>query len=152
MSGVGRKTGHAVLVVSIWTCMLGVALASAEPSAKGRIAYVIDGDTFRMESGERIRIAGVDAAESQAGNAKCRRELTIGNDAKRRATALLEGRIVELARVGRSYNRTVANVRLEGRDVSAILVDAGVARWWPRGKPKPDWCGGTSSARHEADR
>jgi endonuclease YncB( thermonuclease family) len=44
----------------------------------GRIAYVTDGDTFRLDSGERIRIAGIDAAETQEGNAKCARELVIG--------------------------------------------------------------------------
>ena len=37
----------------------------------GRIATVTDGDTFRLTSGERIRIADIDAPESQRGQAKC---------------------------------------------------------------------------------
>lgn len=117
-------------------------LIAAAPAqlATGRVAHVTDGDTIRLDNGERIRIAGIDAAETQHGNAKCRRELVIGADAKRRAIRLLKGRIVSYERVGRSYNRTVARVRLDGRDLAPALVDAGIARWWPRGKPKPDWC------------
>jgi micrococcal nuclease len=120
--------------------MMLIAAHPASP-VTGRIGYVTDGDTFRLETGERIRIAGIDAAETQKVNAKCARELAIGAAAKRRAIALLKGRTVRVERVGRSYNRAVAKVRLDGRDLAAMLVDAGIARWWPRGNPKPDWCG-----------
>lgn len=54
---------------------------------------------------------------------------------------MIEGRKVTFARVGRSYNRTVATVRFEGDDLGARLVAVGNAVWWRRGKPKPDWCG-----------
>ena len=47
----------------------------------GRIAYVTDGDTFRLESGERIRIAGIDAPELHRNQAKCAREVERGQDA-----------------------------------------------------------------------
>ena len=36
-------------------------LIAAAPSESARVGYVIDGDTFRPASGERIRIAGFDA-------------------------------------------------------------------------------------------
>ena len=65
----------------------------------------------------------------------------LGKAAATRARAMLDGRTVMLARVGRSYDRTVAEVRLGGRDLAEMLVTAGVARWWPRGARKPDWCG-----------
>ncbi|MEP9403648.1 hypothetical protein [Sphingomonas sp. VNH70] len=55
-------------------------------------------------------------------------------------TRELKGRRVGIERVGRSYDRTVARVRLDGRDVAALLVEKGAARWWPRGKPRPNWC------------
>lgn len=98
-----------------WVGVCAVLLAAhsmtgpsvAAPVESGRVARVTDGDTFRLESGERIRIAGIDAAESQPG----------------------------------SYKRTVARVRLDGRDLGERLVSEGIARWWPRGHPKPDWCG-----------
>jgi micrococcal nuclease len=118
-------------------------LAAATPAPQtGTVAWVADGDTFRLGSGERVRIAGIDAPETQPGNAKCRAELVRGKAATRQAIALLKGRTVEIERVGRSYNRTVARVRLGGRDLAATLVEKGIARWWPRGKAKPDWCHG----------
>jgi endonuclease YncB( thermonuclease family) len=48
---------------------------------------------------------------------------------------------VTFRRVGRSYNRTVATVVLDGHDLGTELVRIGVAAWWPRGRPKPIWCG-----------
>ena len=109
--------------------------------------YVTDGDTFRLTSGERIRIAGIDAPETHADQAKCRAELALGEAAATRARALLERREVTIVRVGRSYNRTVAMVALDGRDLAGLLVAAGVARWWPTHSPKPDWCGAGTDRR-----
>jgi micrococcal nuclease len=111
-------------------------------AAIGRRRLGADGDTFRLESGERIRIAGIDAPETQPGNARCRAELVRGKQATQATIALLKGRTVEIERVGRSYNRTVARVRLDGRDLAGTLVEKGNARWWPRGRARPDWCRG----------
>ncbi|OYW84369.1 MAG: nuclease [Sphingobium sp. 32-64-5] len=115
--------------------------ASAAPPGPARIAYVIDGDPVRLASGERARIAGIDAPETQRGQAKCAREIAAGRAATARARAMLGGRTVRLRRLGRSYGRTVARVTLDGRDVASMLVEAGAARWWPRSARKPDWCG-----------
>lgn len=114
--------------------------ARTEERQFGLVARVTDGDTFRLASGERIRIAGIDAPETQPGNAKCSAELARGKAANLHANALLNGRKVRFERVGRSYNRTVARVWLDGRDIAATLVEAGAARWWPRGAPRPNWC------------
>ena len=119
---------------------------AAAPADRGRVRYVTDGDTFRLESGERIRIAGIDAPETHADQARCAAEISLGNQAAERARELLDHREVELIRVGRSYNRTVARVTLNGRDVAAALVADGVARWWPRGVAKPDWCAGAGGS------
>ena len=115
-------------------------LIAAAPAESARVGYVIDGDTFRLASGERIRIAGIDAPETQERQAKCRREIALGKSATADARALLDGQYVTVVRVGRSYNRTVARVSLGGRDVGAELVRIGAARWWPRGEGRPDWC------------
>lgn len=123
--------------------MVGCAallLLAAAPAGQDRVARVIDGDTFQLTSGERVRIAGIDAAETQPRQARCRAEIVTGKRATADARRLLEGRIVRLDRVGRSYNRTVAGVTLDGHDVAAGLVQMGAARWWPRGKRKPQWC------------
>lgn len=120
--------------------LLTLTASGVARDAMGKVAWVTNGDTFRLESGERIRIAGIDAPETQPGNAKCRHELVLGAAAGDRARALLLGRRVGVERVGRSYNRTVARVRLDGRDLAAELVRIGVARYWPRGTSKPGWC------------
>lgn len=115
---------HAVAAAAL------LALAASPAWAEtARIAHVVDGDTVRLEGGERIRIANIDAPETQEGQAKCRAEIARGAAAVRDARALLEGRAVTLERVGRSYNRTVASVRLDGRDVAAMLVERGIAAW-----------------------
>jgi len=125
------------------------ALIAATPlpapagAENGRVAWVTDGDTFRLESGERIRIAGIDAPETHRDQAKCAGEVMLGLHAKDRATSFLAGREVTFHRVGRSYNRTVATVVIDGHDLAKELVELGIAQWWPRGRSKPDWCGGT---------
>lgn len=64
---------------------------AADGYDSGRVAWVTDGDTFRLESGERIRIAGIDAPETHRDQAKCAGETILGLRAKDRATALLAG-------------------------------------------------------------
>jgi len=128
------------IAIRLLTSCAALLLIGAAPPDQGRVGYVIDGDTFRLESGERIRIAGIDAPETHARQAKCRTEIALGRSATARARALLDGRTVTVIRVGRSYNRTVARVRLAGRDVASVLVATGAARWWPRWQRKPDWC------------
>jgi len=81
--------------------MVSTLLASSASAATGRVRYVTDGDTFRLESGERIRIANIDAPETHADQAKCRAEIALGERAP--ARALLDHRRVTFVRVGRSY-------------------------------------------------
>ena len=91
---------------AIWRLVVPLALltVAAGPPDEGRIRYVTDGDTFRLESGERIRIAGIDAPETHAGQAKCRGEIALGRSATARVRTLLDGRNVTIMRVGRSYS------------------------------------------------
>ena len=129
-----------------WTALAAILLQSGTARAApapdtARIVYVTDGDTVRLEGGERIRIAGIDAPETHDDQAHCRAEIALGDAATQVARTMLLGRIVTVERVGRSYNRTVARLTLDGRDVGSELVRAGAARWWPRWQRKPDWCG-----------
>ena len=105
------------LLIATAAAVLPVTGGATAPSS-GRIAYVIDGDTFRLDTGERIPIAGIDAPETQRGQAKCRKEIALGQQATRQARSLPTGRTVTINRVGRSYNRTVAEVQLDGRDLA----------------------------------
>ncbi|HEU4959976.1 MAG TPA: thermonuclease family protein [Sphingomonas sp.] len=134
-------TRWTALFAAIVTAATGVLAASSASAATGRVRYVTDGDTFRLESGERIRIANIDAPETHAGQAKCRAEIALGLAATKRVRALLDHQKVTFVRVGRSYNRTVARVTLDGHDLGKTLMTMGVAKPWPHHKPKPDWCG-----------
>ena len=120
--------------------VLAPAVGAQATPARGIIAWVTDGDTVRLASGERVRIAGIDAPETRIGQAKCPREIERGKAATERARGLLQGRAVDLARVGRSYGRTVARLTLDGRDLADLLVERGIAKRWPPYSPKPDWC------------
>lgn len=117
------------LSILIAATQLSAPAGAASPDDSGRVAWVIDGDTFRLESGEWIRIAGIDALETHRDQAKCTSEIVLGLQAKDRAAALLAGRDVSSHRLGRSHNRSVANVVLDGHDLGAELVRIGVAAW-----------------------
>lgn len=120
--------------------MVGLASPVLAQPIPAQVARVTDGDTFRLTTGERIRIAGIDAPETQEGQAHCALELRRGREASQQLRTMLEGEPVTIERVGRSYNRTVARVRFQGRDLGRELIRRGIARPWPRGTPKPDWC------------
>jgi micrococcal nuclease len=136
-----RRMRRLASVLGLAAAMMFPTIAIArDHKDTGRIAWVTDGDTFRLESGERIRIARIDAPETLRDQAKCSAEIELGLRAKDRATSLLTGRDVTFRGIGRSYDRTVATVMLDGRDLGSELVRMGVAAWWPRGRPKPDWC------------
>lgn len=70
-----------MIALRLLTGCAALLLIAAAPPDQGRVGYVIDGDTFRLESGERIRIAGIDAPETHAGQAKCKAEIALGRAA-----------------------------------------------------------------------
>jgi endonuclease YncB( thermonuclease family) len=122
------------------TTLVSASAGAADGYDSGRVAWVTDGDTFRLESGERIRIAGIDDPETHRDQARCSGEIVLGLQARDRATSLLAGRDVTFHRLGRSYNWSVATVIVDGHDLGTELVRLGAAAWWPRGRPKPVWC------------
>lgn len=128
------------IAARLMTGCVALLLLAAAPPGGDRVARVIDGDTFVLVGGERVRIAGIDAAETQPKQAKCRAEIVTGKQQAAEARRLIEGRSVGLARVGRSYSRTVARVSVDGRDLASELVRISAAQWWPRGMRKPSWC------------
>ncbi|MGI2036373.1 thermonuclease family protein [Rhizobium panacihumi] len=99
---------------------------------------VWDGDTIRIENHgvERVRISNIDAPEIEG---QCRYEINLAQDSKHRLAALLDGQRVEIRREGEDrYNRTLATLRVNGRDVGDQLVSEGLARTW--GGRREPWC------------
>lgn len=90
---------------------------------RGR-AWVIDGDTIDI-NGTRIRLAGIDAPEMDHPH---------GKSAKWALANLCKGQEVRAVFEGdMSHDRTVATCYLpDGRDLSAELVQAGLAIDWPK--------------------
>lgn len=101
------------------------------------VGSVHDGDTIRACSGERIRIANIDAPEMR-GSPKCRDRRRNGwcdyplairsRDAL--AAFLASGR-PKIRRAGQDrYRRTLATVTVRGRDAGEYLIARGLARPW----------------------
>lgn len=118
------------IVVSILLCT-----ASCEPAE----IRVWDGDSIRLgttRQSEAVRIFNIDAPEIEG---QCAYETDLALQSKIRLAGLLNGQRVEILRQGTDrYGRTLAAIRVEGRDVGDILVSEGLARTWA-GRREP-WC------------
>ena len=106
--GARQSASGTAIIASMLRALALSALIAAKPmsapagaaghSDSGRVDWVTDGDTFRLESGERIRVAGIDAPETHRDQARYAGETLLGLRAKNRATALLAGREVSFRR------------------------------------------------------
>lgn len=99
---------------------------------------VVDGDTFYL-AGAKVRIAGIDAPETHP--PRCAREARLGSEATEALHALLNSGAVTMTGIGRdrdTYGRLLRNVAVDGRDVGAAMIAAGVAREYGRGRR--GWC------------
>jgi len=118
------------IVVSILLCT-----ASCEPAE----IRVWDGDSIRLgttRQSDAVRIFNIDAPEIEG---QCAYESDLALQSKNRLAELLNGQQIEILRQGTDrYGRTLAAIRVEGRDVGDILVDEGLARTWA-GRREP-WC------------
>ena len=128
----------------------GLALAFTAPKADTvratfsycteghRVTCVVDGDTFRL-SGERIRIADIDAPEINP--PRCEAERVKGEAAKRRLRELLNAGPFSLVAGMRDedrYGRKLRTVMRDGRSIGDMLVEDGLARRWDGARRS--WC------------
>lgn len=92
------------------------------------VARVLDGDTFELESGEKVRLIGIDAPESvkPGTSVEC-----YGREASDHLKALIEGKTLELEADKRDrdrYDRLLRYAYLEGVFINEVLVGEGHAR------------------------
>lgn len=103
---------------------------------------VVDGDTLDdPASGIRYRIANIDCPETEE-RAGCHSERIKGEQAKCAAEiTLADAARLEIRSTGRKdiYGRTVAHLRVDGRDFGDLMIKRGFARRW-NGKRRA-WCG-----------
>lgn len=95
---------------------------------KNKVAYVYDGDTIKLENGEKIRLLGIDTPEVASHYQKA---TPGGNAAKKWLTKRLDGADVYLEydqQQRDKYKRLLAHVFLEnGEHINATLVKEGLA-------------------------
>jgi len=88
-----------------------------------KVTRVIDGDTFQIETGERVRLIGINAPELSD---------IYGKESKDYLAQLIEGKDVELqddnlsSRTDR-YNRLLKYVYLKGEDINNKIILNGYA-------------------------
>ena len=76
---------------------LALLALAAPPPDTARIRYFADGDPFRLDSRERIRIAGIHAPEIHADQVKCAAEMALSKAASAHAGTLRDDRDVALS-------------------------------------------------------
>lgn len=148
--GLGLGMGMAELERRATSGQLKASTSAGASPANGRQIlssthkiYVVDGDTLRLPSGERVRLVGIDTAEMPP-RAACDREVQLALAAKARLQQLVRGaEEVSLRRPAGErdrdrYDRLLRDVFVDGHDAGDILVSEGLAQVW-RGR-KARWC------------
>ena len=108
---------------------------------------VIDGDTIAVRAriwlgqqvDTRVRLAGVDTPELRA---RCPRERALAQQAKDAVSAMLADHGVLLRNIhyGTYAGRVVAEGEVDGRDLSAVLIETGLGAAYDGTGDRPDWC------------
>ena len=113
------------------------------------VTSIYDGDTFRANIaglhsliGERIgiRVAGVDTPEMRG---KCKQEKDLARQAKQvTVEALRSAKVIELRNTKRGkYFRIVADVYVDNKNLTDILISSGLGVAYDGGTKSKDWCG-----------
>jgi micrococcal nuclease len=126
-------------VVALLLAWLATGPTAALPLCGGspRLNCIVDGDTLWL-AGEKIRLQGIDTAEIH--NPKCPdlNPLPIAYQARDRLAQIVRGQITVERSGELSFDRTVATVLADGRDVGATLLAEGLARRYVANAPP--WC------------
>ena len=90
---------------------------------KAIVDEVIDGDTIRLEDGQKIRLFLVNTPETTGGKNDC-----FGQEARQFLIDMVEGKEVQLD-YGKdcttNFDRTLAYVSVDGRELNSLLVERG---------------------------
>ena len=136
---------RAPLRLAFLTAALALAAPSATPAAAQscRIARVVDGDTLRLDCGGaeeiRARLMGFDTPETH--RPRCAAERRAGEAATERLSRLIgRATAARIAFEGTDrYGRALTRLWLDGRDVAALMIEAGLARPYGGGR-REGWC------------
>jgi len=100
---------------------------------------VVDGDTIWLK-GQNLRLQSYDTPEPYDGICGGAAEVALAKKASARLLQLLNGNPITVETFGldNTGKRTLATVRINGRDVGDILIAEKLARRWPDGEEW--WC------------
>lgn len=131
------------LYLLITICLIAVSINCQSLHARyAKVLRVIDGDTFVLTTGERVRLLGIDTPELDSKDSK---EKALANNARELSKSYAEGKTIKLTTefsllggtkgwVTDIFGRTLAYVWLtnkEGKDslfIQAELLKSGLAR------------------------
>lgn len=112
--------------------LLPSMLAGCDPDAGDRcgpsvavVERAVDGDTVELEGGRRVRYLLVDTPEISGEASEC-----FGPEARQLNADLVEGQEVELSydrQCEDDFDRLLAYVSVQGREVNRVLVERGFA-------------------------
>lgn len=131
-------------------CLLSMMFAIPAQAYTWKLVKVIDGDTVKFEVGFlpkelgnniAVRVLGVDTPE-KAPRAKCDKEAELGKKATEFTKKVVtEAKVidVQLKSWDKYGGRVLGNITLDGKDLTKLLIDAGLARAY-FGEKKSDWC------------
>jgi len=114
--------------VSLWILCIALAEEPEEkpaPPVSSRVVSVYDGDTFTLETGDKVRLRWVNTPELRPAEA-------YGIEARDAAAALIDNRTVTLvydtseASVRDGYGRVLAGARVGEVDLSVYLLERGL--------------------------
>ena len=95
-----------------------------------KVAEIVDGDTFILETDQSIRLADLDAPELN---------FCLGKEAKERLEKLILGKRVKLETTGRgSFKRTIALVYQNNIFVNKVMLEEGWGRYDCTGTDKDE--------------
>lgn len=132
-----------VVLTATMALSVGAAMA-VEEIRTTTVQRVIDGDTFVVAGGERVRVRNFDTPELRRYD--CRDERAAAVAARDAARRILQGRTVTLRVIGEDrYRRKIADVAVHRgsarRDFVARMVAEGHGKRWIYGRePQPEWC------------
>lgn len=128
VAGIGARFPFALLAVWLPVSPIGATEFNQV------VAHVVDGDTFDLVDGTRIRVCGIDAPEDfEPGFQQSAAALE----------AIIQGRAVRCVQVGggtvcdgrskpTNGNRVVAQCFVNGKDIAEPMVDGGFACDWKK--------------------
>lgn len=107
---------RALLILAL--CILFAVLPPKAIAAGGLVVEVHDGDTFTLNTGERVRLDGIDAPELKQ---------PYGQESKEQLERLILNRIIDIRCDGKSYNRKLCRISCDDVDIQREMVKRGLA-------------------------